>query len=78
MDSNKISKLPKFKKNLSLIKKDDGSEWIKSYDTLVAQINREKGTIKVNDFYSMTTCKHINYVISLFKYRRVCGDCWDN
>ena len=72
MDSYKITKLPKFKKNLSLVIKDDGSEWIKSYDTLVAKINREKGTVFVLDFYSMTTSKHINYVIDLFKYRRIC------
>lgn len=33
---------------------------LQSYSTIVAVLNREKQTIKVNGYYSPTTARHIN------------------
>jgi hypothetical protein len=40
-----------------------------SYNTNVADINHKNKTITPNDYYSMTTSKHINYVASEYGYK---------
>lgn len=40
-----------------------------SYETNVADIDHKNRTIKPNDYYSMTTSKHINYVASEYGYK---------
>jgi len=50
----------KYTQNLSTEHKG-GSEWIKSYDTLVAEINWSDRTATQKSWWSMTTQKHINY-----------------
>ncbi len=50
----------RYTQNLST-ERNGGSEWIKSYDTLVAQIDWVKRTATQKDWWSVTTQKHINY-----------------
>lgn len=50
----------KYKQNLSTEHRG-GSEWIKSYDTLVAKIDWKEMTATQTDWWSVTTQKHINY-----------------
>jgi hypothetical protein len=59
-------KLERYKQNLSIVN-HEGKDYIKSYDTLVAEIDFSKQTFKRIDWYvrgmrsSSTTSKHINY-----------------
>ena len=40
-----------------------------SYETDVADIDHKNRTVTPNDYYSMTTSKHINYVASEYGYK---------
>ena len=53
----------KYKQNLKV---DYHNVW--SYDTKVAEIDRDKRTIKPLGWWSVTTSKHINYVGSEWNY----------
>ena len=50
----------KYQQNLSIVYKDS-TDWVKSYNTLVAKINWDERTAEIQDWYSQTTSKHINY-----------------
>ena len=55
-----MRKFEKYTANLSLVY-FDGTDWIKSYDTLVARIDWDERTATVLQWWSSTTSKHINY-----------------
>ena len=55
-----MRKFKKYQMNLSVIYKN-GFDYIKSYDTLVAKIDWDKREAIVEEWYSVTTSKHINY-----------------
>ena len=55
-----MRKFAKYKENLSLIS-SNGTDWVKSYDTLVAKINWNERTVETLGWWSQTTSKHINY-----------------
>ena len=50
----------KYKENLKIVETANGI-YIKSYDTLVAQIDYESNILLQLGWWSMTTQKHINY-----------------
>ena len=54
-----IRKFRRYKQNLSQV-----GEYIVSYTTRVAKINREDGTLERLGWWSQTTSKHINYAAS--------------
>ena len=62
-------KLKRYQQNLSIVEKD-GKDYIKSYNTLVAEIDFNKQTFTRMKWnvkgrtYSQTTNKHINYAAS--------------
>ena len=56
-------KLKRYKKNLRVV-----DEKIYSYDTYVAAINHLHKTVKVLEWWSVTTSKHINYVARELNY----------
>ena len=51
---------PKYSKNLQIVS-ENGSDFIKSYNTLVAKIDYENQAAIISKWYSSTTTKHINY-----------------
>lgn len=55
-----MRKFEKYQMNLRIIYKD-GVDYIQSYDTLVAKIDWDEREAIVNEWYSVTTSKHINY-----------------
>ena len=55
-----MRKFNKYKQNLKLVN-IDGSDYIKSYSTLVAKIDYSKREATQLGYWSMTTQKHINY-----------------
>jgi hypothetical protein len=54
-------KLPKYQNNLTLVKAEDGHDYVRSYETLVAKIDWKLQTLEVLGYWSATTSKHINY-----------------
>ena len=50
----------KYKKNLKVVM-SNGENFVKSYDTLVAKIDRGNNKLYQLGYWSMTTQKHINY-----------------
>ena len=60
-----ITKLEKYKQNLSII---DNKE-IQSYTTIVAEIDHIKKEINQLGWWSVTTQKHINYVVNEYNYK---------
>lgn len=65
-----MQKLPKHKQNLSIVQIAD-KQYVKSYDTLVAEIYHFNNEIKVLGYWSPTTSRHINYVASYFNYKLI-------
>jgi len=55
-----MRKFDKYQQNLSIVYKDN-TDWVQSYDTLVAKINWEDRTAELQGWWSSTTSKHINY-----------------
>lgn len=55
-----MSTFPKYKQNQSIVNLD-GTEYIKSYDTLVARLNHNTNELIQLGYWSQTTQKHINY-----------------
>ena len=62
-----ITKLEKYKQNLSII---DNKE-IQSYSTIVAKIDHIKKEINQLGWWSVTTQKHINYVVNEYNYKLI-------
>ena len=60
-------KLEKYRQNLSIIDKKK----IQSYDTIVARIDHIKKEIKQLGWWSVTTQKHINYVVNEYNYKLI-------
>ena len=56
--------LNKYKQNLKI-----DNNYIYSYDTKVAKINHNNKTIKILGWWSVTTSKHINYVVNQYNYK---------
>lgn len=59
--ANAVATFPKYKQNLKIVDTAEGT-YIKSYDTLVAQVDYEANILWQLGWWSMTTQKHINYV----------------
>jgi hypothetical protein len=55
-----MRKFEKYTENLQIVH-EAGTDFIKSYSTLVAKINYDERTAEVAEWYSTTTTKHINY-----------------
>jgi hypothetical protein len=66
----KMRTFEKYKENLSVVT-ENGIDYIKSYNTLVARIDYEKSVALVLGYYSKTTSKHINYVCNVFNIKQV-------
>ncbi len=60
-------KLEKYRQNLSII----DNKKIQSYDTIVARIDHIKKEIKQLGWWSVTTQKHINYVVNEYNYKLI-------
>ena len=60
-----ITKLEKYKQNLSII----DNKKVKSYNTIVAEIDHIKKEINQLGWWSVTTQKHINYVTNEYNYK---------
>ena len=60
-------KLDKYRQNLSII----DNKKIQSYDTIVARIDHIKKEIKQLGWWSVTTQKHINYVVNEYNYKLI-------
>jgi len=58
-----MRKFEKYVGNLSVVNQD-GVDYIKSYDTLVAKIDYQEMKAEVLGYWSTTTSKHINYACS--------------
>ena len=47
------------------------NKYIYSYDTNVATIDHNKGQVIIENWYSVTTSKHINYIANLLNYQTI-------
>ena len=61
MKIDQTVKLPRYKNNLTLVKAQDGHDYVRSYETLVAKIDWKQQTLEVLGYWSPTTSTHINY-----------------
>jgi hypothetical protein len=64
MQTPKEHTFNKYKQNLKLVEYDEGI-YLKSYDTIVAEVDYESNMLFVRGWYSKTTSKHINYASSV-------------
>ena len=47
------------------------NKFIYSYETNVATINHNKKEVIIQNWYSVTTSKHINYIANLLNYKTI-------
>ena len=47
------------------------NKFIYSYDTNVATIDHNKKEVIIQNWYSVTTSKHINYIANLLNYQTI-------
>ena len=47
------------------------NKYIYSYDTNVATIDHDKRQVIIENWYSVTTSKHINYIANLLNYQTI-------
>lgn len=66
-----MRKFDRFRENLRMIEEADGSGYVYSYDTKVAEIDHLARTVIPLGYWSVTTSKHINYVAREYGYEVV-------
>lgn len=73
----KFDSAKSFYKKASIYKDNNGKLYLKSYETIVAEITDKiitednKTKVKVNGWYSMTTARHINEFLQQYGFQKL-------